>query len=196
MKSQNLIYFATGNQEKIQLAESAIKGSDIIIKPVNLEIDEIQGEDPEVIVRAKAEAAYKILETPVIVSDDSWSIRALNGFPGPYMKSINYWFTAQDFLRLMDGIEDRHIEINQYLAYTDGSITNVFRQDIPGKIIHEPRGVNNRSPNMEVIELESDNGKTIAEVFEGDNEVIAKRFENIPNIWAKFIDWHTKERLQ
>ncbi len=195
MKPQEIIYFATGNQEKIQLAESAIKGSDITIKPANLEIEEIQGEDPEVIVRAKAEAAYKILETPVIVSDDSWSIRALNGFPGPYMKSINYWFTAKDFLRLMEGIEDRHIEINQFLAYTDGNVIKVFRQDIPGNIIHTPRGVNSRSPNMEVIELDSDNGKTIAEVFEGGNEEIAKRFENIPNIWNKFIAWHTKERI-
>lgn len=98
------LYFATTNQEKIQIAQTACTRANINIEAVALDIDEIQGEDPELIVLDKAQRAYNLIGAPTIVSDDTWDIRALRGFPGAYMKSINYWFEPQDFLRLMEGI--------------------------------------------------------------------------------------------
>lgn len=157
---------------------------------MTLEIDEIQGEDPEVIVRDKARRAYEKLGMPVIVSDDTWDIPALKGFPGAYMKSINYWFTSDDFLRLMKGVKNRQIILHQYLAYTDGSVTEVFKNDIPGKIIDEARGRNEKSPNMTVIVLDSDSGKTIAEVFEKGREAVIDRYKNQPDAWHGFVEWY------
>lgn len=84
------IYFATGNPDKIKIAETVCEPINIKVQAVDLDIDEIQGEDPEMIVRDKAKKAYEKLGMPVVVSDDTWSIKALNGFPGAYMKSINY----------------------------------------------------------------------------------------------------------
>jgi len=46
----NTIYFATSNQDKIQIAQTICQEANITVKPVKLDIDEIQGEDPEVIV--------------------------------------------------------------------------------------------------------------------------------------------------
>lgn len=187
------IYFATTNQDKVQIAMTACTESKFVIKPVSLEIDEIQGEDPEVIVRHKAQQAYEQLGMPVVVSDDTWDIPSLNGFPGAYMKSINYWFTPEDFLRLMDGVEDRRIILHQYLAYTDGRVTEVFKNDISGQIINEARGKSDKSPNMTVIVLDSDNGKTIAEVFEkGTTNAITDRYKNQPDVWHKFVKWYKK----
>lgn len=76
------IIFATSNPDKMQIAKSVCSMFDIEVKFVKLDIDEIQGEDPEAIVRDKAERAYEQLNMPVVVSDDSWDIKALNGFPG------------------------------------------------------------------------------------------------------------------
>lgn len=143
------------------------------------------------VIRARA---YEKLGKPVVVSDDSWDIRALKGFPGAYMKSINYWFTPQDFIRLMSGVKDRKIIIHQYLAYTDGKITKVFKNDIPGKIIDEARGKNQKSPNMTVTVLDSDNGKTIAEVFEQGVEAVVERYKNRPDAWHGFVEWYTKNQ--
>ena len=184
------IYFATSNIDKIQIARTVCKETDITVKPVTLDIDEIQGEDPEMIVRDKAMRAYKQLGMPVIVSDDIWDIPSLNGFPGAYMKSINYWFTSDDFLRLMSGVEDRRVIVHQYLAYTDGNITEVFKNDIQGQIIDEARGKSDKSPNMTVTVLDSDNGKTIAEVFELGEEAVADRYKNRPDAWHGFIEWY------
>jgi len=186
MKTVN---FATTNTEKIQIAQTVCVEADITVKPITLDIDEIQGEDPELIVRDKARRAFEQLGAPVIVSDDTWEIKALNGFPGAYMKSINHWFSAEDFLRLMNGIEDRRVTLRQHLAYTDGNITEVFKNDIHGHMTTESRGTDVKSPNATVIELESDNGKTIAEVFEQGTEAVLARYKNRPDAWHGFFEW-------
>lgn len=184
------IYFATSNLEKIQIAQTICAEAGVTVQSVSLDIDEIQGEDPEVIVRDKAHRAYEQLGMPVVVSDDTWDIPALKGFPGAYMKSINYWFTPEDFLRLMEGVSNRKIILHQYIAYTDGSVTEVFKNDIPGQIISEARGKSEKSPNMTVIVLDSDNGKTIAEVFEQGEEAVVARYKNRPDAWHGFIEWY------
>lgn len=186
------LYFATTNKDKIQIAQTVCANTKITVKPVSLEIDEIQGENPETIIQDKARRAYEQLNEPVIVSDDSWDIRALNGFPGAYMKSINHWFTPDDFLRLMNGVKDRRVTIHQYLAYTDGVNTKIFTNLIKGKIIHEARGNSVQSPNMTVIVLDSDNGKTLAEVYEEGTKAIEARYKNRPDAWHEFIKWYEK----
>lgn len=186
------VYFATSNPEKIQIAQTVCAEVNIRVKSVSIDIDEIQGEDPEMIVRDKARRVFEQLGMPVLVSDDTWDIRALKGFPGAYMKSINYWFEPGDFLRLMHGVDDRHITLHQFLAYTDGSVTEVFKNDIEGQIINEPRGKSEKSPNMTVTVLDSDNGKTIAEVFEQGTEAVTARYKNRPDAWHGFVEWYKK----
>ncbi len=188
------IYFATGNLEKIQIAKTICQSTDIIIEPVSLDVDEIQGENPEIIVADKASRAFMLFGKPLVVSDDSWNIPALNGFPGPYMNFIHSWFTPKDFLRLMDGIENRTVILHQYLAYTDGKNTKIFNNNIPGVIINEVRGENKKSPNMSVIALDADKGKTIAEVFEQDEEAVVSRYESTRDVWHEFVDWYRLAR--
>ncbi|MEI7632633.1 MAG: non-canonical purine NTP pyrophosphatase [bacterium] len=188
----NTIYFATTNPDKIQIAQAVCAKLKIAVKPVSLEVDEIQGEDPEVIVRDKALRAYQQLGMPVVVTDDSWDIVALKGFPGAYMKSVNYWFTPDDFLRLMKGVKNRQVILHQYLAYTDGNITEVFKNDIPGKIINEARGKSERAPGMTVTVFDSDNGKTLAEIAEQGPNALAERYKNRLDVWHEFLQWYKK----
>ena len=185
-----IIYFATSNAEKVQHAQIVCAEFNISLSVVDLAIDEIQSEDPVRIVRDKVLRAYDKFGKPVVVSDDSWDIKALNGFPGPYMKSLNHWFKPEDFLRLMDGVKDRTIILKQLLAYTDGKTIKIFKNDIYGKIIDEVRGANDKSPNMAVIALDDDNGKTLAEVFESGRPAIIERYEKRPEVWHKFIQWY------
>ena len=189
------IYFATTNQMKIQIAQTICVDENITVKPVSIEIDKIQSENPELIIKDKVKRAYKLLGEPVIVSDDSWNIRALNGFPGAYMKSVNHWFTPEDFLRLMDGIDDRKVTIHQYLAYTNGKITKIFKNDLAGNVIHEAKGKDNKSPIATVIALDADNGKTIAQVFEQGNDAVIERYKRRPDVWHKFLNWYIETDL-
>jgi XTP/dITP diphosphohydrolase len=187
------IYFVSTNKRKIQLALSVCTNANITMKSIALDIDEIQSENMEVIIKNKVYSAYNQLSSPVVVTDIAWSIRALNGFPGPYMKSINTWFKPEDFIRLMDGVEDRRVIMHQYLAYYDGKITKIFNTNISGTIIDRVRGINLKSPNTTVTVLDTDNDKTIAEVYElGINES-ELRYKNREDVWKKFADWYKKQ---
>jgi len=187
------IAFATTNPEKLAIAQVVCSQKGLQVQQVNLDIDEIQGENPEAIIKDKAARAYKQYKAPIVVSDDSWSIPALNGFPGAYMKSINYWFRPEDFLHLMDGIEDRTIILSQYLAYINGKETIIFKNDIPGVIIEEVRGKSDRSPNMTVITLDGDNGRTIAEVFGQDRTFVEERYKSRPDAWHELLKWYEEK---
>ncbi len=184
------IYFATSNKEKMIIAQTVCSKFKIKVEQMILEIDEIQSEDPVIIVQDKARRAYESLSKPVVVSDDSWDIPAINGFPGPYMKSVNQWFKPEDFIRLMRGINNRRIILHQFLAFYDGNIIKVFKNDIFGKIIDKPRGKNKRSPNMTVTALDYDNGKTIAEVFEQGEKAVIERYLTRRDAWHEFAEWY------
>ncbi len=187
------IAFASSNAEKFAIAQVVCRDAGIEVEQIVIDIDEIQGENPELIVKDKAQRAFEQYGQPVVVSDDSWSIAALAGFPGAYMKSVNYWFKADDWLRLMDGITDRTIVLQQFLAYTDGHQTIVFSNDIPGVVLTSPKGKNDRSPNMEIIALDGDNGKSIAKVFAKGYEAVAERYKNRNDVWHEFVKWHKEQ---
>ena len=148
-------------------------------------------EDSVVIVQDKARRAYDELTKPVVVSNDSWDIPALNGFPGPYMKSINQSFKSEDLIRLLSGITNRSIILHQFLTFYDGTSMKVFKNDIPGNIIDKPRGENDLSPITTVTALDSDNGKTIAEVFEQGEMALTLRYLSRPDVWHEFAEWYS-----
>lgn len=113
------IIFVTGNKYKFKIAQQALGKSSLEIKIAQskLDVPEIQSASVEAVARFSAQWASKILEKPVAVSDGGCYIEALNGFPGPFIKYINQWFSAQDLLRLMDGKKNRIVLWKDCLAY-------------------------------------------------------------------------------
>ena len=187
------IYFATTNSQKFQIGQAICAQYGYEVESVKLEVDEIQGENPVLIIRDKARRAYELFGKPVVVSDDSWGIHALHGFPGAYMKSMNHWFTPEDFLHLMNGRDDRHITLYQYLAYNDGENIEVFLNEIDGQIVDSPRGNSDVPPISQIVALDQDNGKTIGEVFEQDDRTFAERYITRREVWHELMDWYTKK---
>jgi len=187
------IYFATTNPQKLQIGQAICAQYGYDVEPVTLDIDEVQGEDAEYIIKDKARRAYELFGKPVVVSDDSWGIRALRGFPGAYMKSMNHWFSSEDFLHLMNGRDDRRITLYQYLAYNDGKNIEVFCNEIDGTIVDSPRGSSDVPPISQIVALDQDNGKTIGEVFEQDDHTFADRYITRREVWHKLMDWYTKK---
>ncbi len=185
------IAFASSNSEKFATAKYICEKEGIPIEQVFVDIDEIQGENPELIIKDKARRAFETYGKPVIVSDDSWDIPALNGFPGAYMKSMNDWFTPDDFLRLLNGITDRRAILHQYLAYVDETQTIVFSGDLQGTILEEARG--EFIPHkawMSVIAMNGDNGQSLSEVFGSGKQLEKGRHDNRPETWHEVVKWY------
>lgn len=179
------IIFSTGNWHKVAHASEVCEGYDIELVQNELEIDEIQSEDSSKIVVDKADKAYAVLNQPVVVSDDSWEIPGLNGFPGPYMKSMNHWLGVSDFINLTKNLKDRRIFLLQYLAYKDDKTTKVFYQKREGYLLTAPKGKGHSSGQL--ISMQGDNGLSINEVYlsgqpHNDREVAV--------IWHEFAKWY------
>lgn len=183
---------ATGNSTKFELGKALLAKHNIALEQVVVDIDEIQGEDPEVVIRDKAQKAYALTGQPTIVSDDSWNLPGLNGFPGPYMKSINHWFTPDDFIRLTKDLKDRTIFLQQVLAYRDEYETVIFRTDILGSITKEPRG-SFGSPIMKIVVLDGDDDMTMSQIFEQSIQHEAHRSQRLSGAWQQLADWYEQK---
>ena len=183
------LIFATGNTGKFRIAEATSTSYGIKLIQNRLNIDEVQGEDSEYIIRNKAKQAFSILNAPVVVSDDSWSIPGLRGFPGPYMKSMNHWLSPNDFIRLTDQLVDRHIMLIQLLMYQDGRAQKLFRREHTATLLRDARGESGGSLDK-IVAMSGDNGCTIAEVYDRDATHVQRDYANE---WHTLLDWLRKE---
>jgi len=173
------LIFCTGNEEKFSNASMVAREFDIELTQQLADVDEIQGENDALrILKDKVAKAHAIIKQPIIVSDDSWEIPGLNGFPGPYMKSINHWFTPDDFLRLTRDLTDRRIFLIQNVAYTDGETTNFFTDRIEGELQTEARGRFGAALHK-VVSMKGDEGLSIAEVFDGGVESANREYAKV-----------------
>ena len=183
---------ATSNDTKFGIGKKQLEAYGISLEQTIIDIDEIQSEDLETIIRDKVGKAFALVGKPIVVTDDSWTISALGGFPGPYMKSINHWFTPDDFIRLTRDLSDRRIYLNQLVAYQDEVETVVFRSDIPGELLTESRGAYG-VPCMKVVTLDGDNGLTISETYDNNSQHDDERLKRRSDAWMELAHGYKRK---
>jgi len=142
------LLFATGSDRKLAEASAACEPLGINVEQTKLEITEIQSEDPMIITEHKISEAYRLAQKPIVVTDTSWSIPSLNGFPGGYMKDICGWFKPNDFLALMSDKSDKRISFTETIIYKDKNLTKVFAKQYWGEVASAPAGTGN---SIEVV---------------------------------------------
>jgi XTP/dITP diphosphohydrolase len=133
------LVYVTGNELKFKVALQALQGSGISLERKSLNTPEIQSSRVEEIAEWSAIWASRQLHQPVVVMDAGYYIEALNGFPGPFIKYVNEWFSAGDYLNLMQGKENRRVILQDCLAYCrpDGKPT-LFCQIHQGELAAKP----------------------------------------------------------
>ncbi len=113
----NSLAYVTGNELKFKVALRSLQGSGILLERKSLDVPEIQSSRVEEIAEWSAVWASQQLDQPVVVMDAGYYIEALNGFPGPFVKFVNEWFSDEDYLNLLHGKSNRRIAIRDCLAY-------------------------------------------------------------------------------
>ena len=178
------ILFATSNQRKISEARAACDSFDIKINQLEVNIDEIQHHDSMFISRHKASEAFKFVGKPIVITDTSWNIPAVNGFPGGYMKDVAQWFSPEDFINLVYVKQDKRISFTETVVYQDENEVKIFSQEYWGVIAENPRG----------------NGNSIERVAEFEGFTIAEKhdqggFSHDPKdyIWNQFAQWYSQK---
>lgn len=148
--------YVTTNFDKYQKAKINLLPFGIDLAHEQIEIEEIQALDGGEIIIKKAKQAFSQIGKPVLVSDDSWSIPALNGFPGVNMKQCNHYLKADDWLRLMSGIQDRRIFLVSFLAFYNGTKIVVKSHQEEACFLNASQGYHPTAPHLQVVAFHSE----------------------------------------
>jgi non-canonical purine NTP pyrophosphatase (RdgB/HAM1 family) len=178
--------FVTGNAEKFHIAESVFRHHGITLAQGTFDTPEIQEEDAEKIIVDKVAKAFAAAGKPVVVNDDSWAIPGLRGFPGPYMKSVAHWFSADDFLNLTCSLSDRRVVLSQRIAYKDSKTQKIITLEYTGTLLTEARG-SYGTGWQKVITMPGDEGMSVAEMYDRG---ISGMDREVAEGWQAFIAWY------
>jgi XTP/dITP diphosphohydrolase len=132
------IVVVTSNSNKV--AEIAdFFGSLLEITHVSMDIPEYRHDDVGEIAYRKAEYAFHALHSPLIVDDTAFSIKALNGFPGPYAAYVLSTIGNEGILKLMEEAISRNAYFETAIAFASEKGIRIFKGRLDGVIV-PPRG--------------------------------------------------------
>lgn len=177
-----MLYYITGNINKIRVANNFLNKLGVYFAAKDLKVTELQSESIEEVVIHKAKEAFKKLNQPLFVSDHFWSIRALNGFPGAYMKYINKWFKSSDILNLMSDKKDRSAILTEMICYIDKTNLKTFKQSHKGVVLYKSQGKGD--VGLTTISLSKD-GISIAQKLETNPSSLEE-----DKLWEDFAKWY------
>ncbi len=137
------VYFVTTNGGKFRTASREFDrvGTRLIHVPRELEEPRIEDmKNVERIARFKLRQAYALLKKPVIVADSGFYIKALRGWPGPYINFNLNTIGIKGILKLMEDETNREAYFYTAVAYTDGNRTAVYTGRKDMLVADRPRG--------------------------------------------------------
>jgi XTP/dITP diphosphohydrolase len=161
------ILYATTNSYKLLAADTALKGSGIVLEKLPEgapEISEIQGDTQTEVALDKAIKYYELFKRPLIVMDFGFFIKGLQGFPGVYTKYAIDTIGVAGLKELSRPLKDRTAYTQRTVVYIDEVGHKVFSSRCPGTIVMNERGVSGRDYDF-IFQVDA-TGKTLAEMTE------------------------------
>lgn len=135
------ITFVTTNKEKITDISKMLGEKYRLKFNKDIDLTEIQTLSVEEVVEHKAKQAFKLLKTPVVVSDSGLEIEALNKFPGALVKYANETIGQEGIIKLLDDKKNRFASFVAAIAYcATADKVHIFVEKDIGEIATEPRG--------------------------------------------------------
>ncbi len=129
--------FVTSNENKWREAQLILGAS---LDRTTIDLPEIQAATTMQVALEKAKVAYGLLKRPVIVEDVGIELKALGGFPGPFIKYWEKLGGLESLCLAADGLKDRRIEaVCALVAYNDDG-AKTFEGRAAGTIASAPRG--------------------------------------------------------
>jgi non-canonical purine NTP pyrophosphatase (RdgB/HAM1 family) len=176
------IIFITGNKYKFIAAQKALADIDIELVQQDIETPEIQSANVEDVALYSAKWATKDLRSPAFLTDAGIYFETFDGFPGPFVKYTNKWFSAEGYLHLMNGKANRSVISKDCLAFCQPSKEpKLFISLIKGRVAEQP-GRKGMTPIDEIFIPE---GGTTPLSDMGEDEVLEFWAKNV-NYWDDF----------
>ncbi len=168
MNLKNIVV-VTSNKHKV--AEiNKILGTNYKVSPHD--IPEIQSMNLDDVIGAKAKAAYGLFKKPVLVTDVSLEIEALNGLPGPFVKYFVQTIGAGGTAALLKNKTNK-AKVTDALGLYDGKTLKIFKGSLVGTLASQPRG--SSGFGFDVVFIPKGSTKTYAEMSPEEKNKISHR---------------------
>jgi XTP/dITP diphosphohydrolase len=134
------ILFVTGNKGKIEEAAHILSRWGIgVYQSTNLHKVEIQSNELEEIVTYALNQLCDYGDL-IAVEDDGLFIDSLHGFPGPYSAYVYATIGLRGILQLLESTTSRRAVFRSIVGVCMGGKPKLFRGEVVGNIVNEPRG--------------------------------------------------------
>jgi XTP/dITP diphosphohydrolase len=137
--SDNKIFFATNNLNKIREAQGILSNFGIIIEKIDAKKVEIQSDVLEEIVLHALKKVNK-RTIPIIIEDSGLFIEKLNGFPGPYSSYVYRKIGCDGILKLLEGEKERGAKFVSIVGFKKEKMIRIFKGEIVGRIAYKKKG--------------------------------------------------------
>jgi XTP/dITP diphosphohydrolase len=189
------IFFATGNEGKLEEMEPPFREAGYKLVQVEADVPEIDAMDVEEVAERKVMDSYQeaVLGQEIgsvdyfIVEDTGFYVEALDGFPGAEAAFFAGTAGANKLLDLMEGEADRSAYFRTAIAvYMPGrDKVKIFTGKMKGKIPEEKRGESHpHLPYNSYFVPDHGNGESLAENEDLKNEEMHRR-----KAVNSFIEW-------
>jgi|GEM_PF-92376 len=187
------ITFVTTNEDKLRSFRRTLEASGVSVHHVELELAEPQVSSIPEIATHKAQQAYEMLRTPLVVQDTGFFMDAMPGFPGAFVKFVQNTLGVPGLLTLAHG-KARTCRFEECLVYHDGTELHTFSTSVEGTLAEEARGKYKDDPTkLWSIFIAEGHTATLSELSE--NELRAWRATRPPNWAARFGEWYVARPL-
>jgi non-canonical purine NTP pyrophosphatase (RdgB/HAM1 family) len=128
--------FISGNLDKVRYLETYCGFK---VAHMNIDLDEVQSLDLLYVTQKKAEAAYAVVQSPVLVEDVAFECDGWNGLPGTFIKFFMKGMGIAPFCAALP-VDVRGVTARCVYDYFDGTTHTHFEGSLRGNVPHVPRG--------------------------------------------------------
>jgi XTP/dITP diphosphohydrolase len=188
MRELTELFFATGNDHKVEEAKAALAQFQVdVTKYEDFRKLEIQSNDLEEIASSALALILRNTLKPVFVEDSGLFIHQLNGFPGPYSSYVFETLGVEGILKLMEGAKSRKAEFRSSVAFgMEGKWLTNFSSATEGTIQLQARG--EKGFGFDPIFIPMWTQKTFAEMELKEKTVYSHRSKALSKLALWFLN--------
>ncbi|KAJ3549676.1 hypothetical protein NM208_g379 [Fusarium decemcellulare] len=177
------VHLITSNANKLADIKSILAPAGISVRNQAIDLPEIQGSIEDISI-AKCRRAAEIIGGPVIIDDTALCFNALNGLPGPYIKSFLEALGPEKLHLLLEGFSDKSAQAVATIGYSEGPGYEpiLFQGRISGRIV-SARGLLKYGWQA-CFEVEEGN-QTLAEMSDDEKHKIS----HLGKALQKLVEW-------
>lgn len=132
--------FLTKNDGKFRELNALIDPSKYLLVPDKTEINELQTEKMDILIRDKVLRAFEIIRRPLIVDHTGLEFDLMNGFPAGLTSVFFDKLGVDGIAKLIGRSPEPKVTAVTLIGYCDGRTIHSFEGRLRGTIAERPRG--------------------------------------------------------